>query len=98
MQIFASASIDSPSRRRLAPARAVAARHRHGAPRDGRGARPRLFALLRTGAMGAQAGGASRTAVSARRGDRLDDLLERPEAMTAHERITVLERGDHAGR
>ena len=49
----ASSLIGHPARRRVAPARAVAARHRDRAARDRRGARPRL-GLRRRGGAGAR--------------------------------------------
>src|SRR6266542_4186225 len=99
MQIFVSAIIAPPPRRRLAPARAVAARHRHRAAGDWRGARPRLLVLfVRIGALSPQARRSLPAAARGRVCDRLDHFPEGLEAVTADERVAMLERGDHSAR
>ena len=90
-----SSAPSRPARRRLAAARAVAARHRHRAARDRRRARPRLAPRARP------SGAPPRGRAAAARPDRPAPIasttsLERLEAVAAHERVAVRQRRHHA--
>ena len=82
------ASIGPPAGCRPPSARPVAARHRDRAALDRGGARPRL--LLGFGRAPPSGG------VHALGADRLDHLVERVQAVAAHERVAVGQRRRHA--